>query len=76
LKVANVRLEVVGGPHFDGEKVMVVLHKLLAGGVLSEDNLLRSRSYGLAWEREQNQLEATPFKLKGKILHKMESLVV
>jgi len=35
LKVANVRLETVGGPHLNGE-VIVVLLELLTGRILGE----------------------------------------
>jgi len=39
LKVANVRLEAIGGSHLDGEEMMVVLIELLAERVLSEKQL-------------------------------------
>jgi len=39
LKVANVSLEAIGGPHLDAEDGMVVLLKLLVGRVLSEKQL-------------------------------------
>ena len=39
LKVANVCLEAIGGPHLDGEEMMVILLELLAGGILSEEQL-------------------------------------
>ena len=39
LKLANIRLEVVRGPHLDGEEVMVIMLELLAEGVLSEEKL-------------------------------------
>ena len=39
LEAANVRLETVGGPHLDGEEVVVVLLELLAGRVLREGQL-------------------------------------
>jgi len=37
LKEADVRIEVVGEPHFDRKEVMAVLLKFLAGGVLREE---------------------------------------
>ena len=37
LKVTNVRLEAVRGSHLDGEEMVVVLLKLLTGGVLGEE---------------------------------------
>jgi len=42
LQVANVHLEAVGGPHLDGEEVIVVLLELQAGRILSEEQLMRS----------------------------------
>jgi len=39
LKVANLCLGIIGGSHLDGEKVMIVLLELLAGGVLSEGQI-------------------------------------
>jgi len=39
LKVANVCLETVGGPHFNGEEVIIILLELLTGRVLSEKQL-------------------------------------
>jgi len=39
LKVANVRLEIVRGPHLNGEEVMVVLLELLTVRVLGEKQL-------------------------------------
>ena len=36
-KVVNVCLETIRGSHLNGEKVMVVLLELLAGGVLSQE---------------------------------------
>jgi len=36
LGVADVYFEVVRGPYFDGEEVMIVLFELLTRGVLSE----------------------------------------
>ena len=39
LKVPNVRLETVGGPHPDGEEVMIVILELLAEGALSDEQL-------------------------------------
>ena len=39
LEEADVRLKTVGGSHLDGEKVVVVLNELMAGGVLREIQL-------------------------------------
>jgi len=39
LKIANVRLETVGGSHLHGEEVMVTLLELLIERVLSEKQL-------------------------------------
>ena len=38
LKVANIRLETVGGPHLNGKEVMVALLEFLTERVLSEKN--------------------------------------
>ena len=39
LKVDDVGLEAITLPHFDGEKVVVILLDLLTGGILSEECL-------------------------------------
>ena len=39
LKVTNVRLEAVGGPHLDGGEVMIVLLEFMVRRVLSEEQL-------------------------------------
>ena len=46
LKVADIELEAITLPHFDGEEVVVVLVGFPMGGVLSESVSLPPRSSG------------------------------
>jgi len=39
LKVTNVRLETIRGPHCNGEEMIVILLELLMGGVFREEQL-------------------------------------
>ena len=77
LKVTNVHLEVVGGPHLDREEVMVILLEFLDGGILSDEQLGEAfKVMDLALRKGVEPIEGCVFKLEGKIQHKMESFLV
>ena len=76
LELANIRLETIGGPHFNKEEVMIVLFELLTVRVLSEKQLSEiSEPVDCALRKEVESVGGHPFKLEGKSQHKMESFL-
>jgi len=76
LKVANARLEVIGGPYLDREKVIVILLELLAGGVFCEEQLGEALEVVDRAPRKRVELVGDySLQDEGKIQQKMESFL-
>ena len=75
LEEANVRLEAVTLPHFDGEEMMVVLLSLLARGILSEKRFAYLLKVAERVRRQRVEpIRCRTFRLEGKVMHKSGSL--
>ena len=67
LKVANIYLETIGGPHLNGEEVMVILLELLTKKVLSEKQLGEiSEAVDSTLRKRVESVRGYPFQARGK----------